>query len=224
MLLRPAALAALALSSEPSEQVRHRRDVPISAPMRENAARVHLRRNGPEAGLRRNGPEAGRPAGADVVDDRPKVLGVPVGVTRDGLPERRTALASPPERRGPVVGLPSRTPRALAAASASLVRREIASRSCPATSAMIPTVRSLASGKSAATNRTPLSLSVSRNAAFRDSRTSLAMSSVAPSPSSGAAPCRELDMRRQYSVGRTFLVVAVNQLDESHLPKMPPIP
>jgi hypothetical protein len=44
---------------------------------------------------------------------------------------------------------------------------------------MIPTVRSLASGMSAATNRTPLSRSVSRKAAFRDSRSSLAMSSVA---------------------------------------------
>ena len=64
-------------------------------------------------------------------------------------------------------GLPSFTPRALAAASASLVRREIASRSCWATSAMIPTVRSFASGMSTARNRTPLSRSVSRKAALR---------------------------------------------------------
>jgi hypothetical protein len=62
------------------------------------------------------------------------------------------------------LGLPSVTPRAFAAASASLVRREMASRSCRATSAMIPTVRSLASDMSRARKRTPLSRRVSRNA------------------------------------------------------------
>jgi hypothetical protein len=46
-------------------------------------------------------------------------------------------------------GLPSFTPRALAAARTSRVRFEIASRSACATSAMIPTVRSFASGMSA---------------------------------------------------------------------------
>ena len=78
------------------------------------------------------------------------------------------------------LGLPSFTPRAFAAASASFVRREIASRSCWATSAMMPTVRSLASGMSTARNRTPLSRRVSRKAALRLSRSSLAMTRVAP--------------------------------------------
>jgi hypothetical protein len=43
-------------------------------------------------------------------------------------------------------GLPSFTQRAFAAASASFVRLELASRSYQATRAMLPTVRSLASG------------------------------------------------------------------------------
>jgi Recombinase len=77
-------------------------------------------------------------------------------------------------------GFPSFTPRALATASASFVRREIASRSACATSAMIPTVRSFASGMSTATNLTPLSRKASRKAALRDSRSSFAMTSVAP--------------------------------------------
>jgi hypothetical protein len=64
----------------------------------------------------------------------------------------------------------------LTTASASLVRREIASRSAWATSAMMPTVRSFASGRSTAAKRTPLSRSVSRKAALRDSRSSLTMS------------------------------------------------
>ena len=68
------------------------------------------------------------------------------------------------------VGLPSLTPRLLVTAGPSFVRREIALRSCCATSAMIPTVRSFASGRSTAANRTPLSLSVSKKAALRDSR------------------------------------------------------
>ncbi len=70
-------------------------------------------------------------------------------------------------------------PRLRATLSASLVRLEIASRSSCATSAMMPTVRSFASGKSTAENHTPLSLSVSRNAALRDSRSSLAVTRVA---------------------------------------------
>ena len=75
------------------------------------------------------------------------------------LPARLSAAAP--------LGLPSFTPRLLATASASFVRFEIASRSCCATSAMIPTVRSFASGRSTAAKRTPLSRSVSRKAAFR---------------------------------------------------------
>ena len=98
---------------------------------------------------------------------------MPVGVSRDGLPKRRAALANPPEGRGAIRIAQLDPTRALAAASASLVRLEIASRSCSATSAMMPTVRSFASGMSAATNPTPLSLRVSGNAAFRLSRPSL---------------------------------------------------
>ena len=67
--------------------------------------------------------------------------------------------ATPPfparRRHSAPVGFPSFTPRALATASATFVRREIASRSAWATSAMVPTVWSLASGMSTATNRTP---------------------------------------------------------------------
>ena len=84
---------------------------------------------------------------ADVVDDRGEVPRMPIGVPRDGGPERRAALAGPPQRGG-AVGLPSRTPRFLVTANASFVRREIASRSACANSAMIPTVRSFASGRS----------------------------------------------------------------------------
>ncbi len=46
------------------------------------------------------------------------------------------------------LGWPSFTPRLLATLSASLVRLEIASRSCCDTSAMMPSVRSFPSGKS----------------------------------------------------------------------------
>jgi hypothetical protein len=52
-------------------------------------------------------------------------------------------------------GLPSLTPRALAAARAALVRAEIMRRSSSATIAMMPTVSRLADGISAATNPTP---------------------------------------------------------------------
>ena len=104
---------------------------------------------------------------------------MPVGVgamaARSGAPPfpARLSAAAP-------LGLPSFTPRLLATASASLVRLEIASRSGLATSAMIPTVRSFASGRSTAANLTPPSRSVNRKAAFLDSRSSLAITSVAP--------------------------------------------
>ena len=65
---------------------------------------------------------------------------------------------------------------------------------------MMPTVRSFASGMSTARNRTPLSRRASRNAALRESRSSLAMTSVAPVsraswialPSSGRSGFRPL--------------------------------
>ena len=56
---------------------------------------------------------------------------------------------------------------------------------------MMPTVRSFASGRSTAANRTPLSRSVSRKAALRDSRSSLAMTSVAPVTLARCSACLE---------------------------------
>jgi len=77
-----------------------------------------------------------------------------------------------PERRRPVrVAEPDAA--APGHGQPSFVRFEIASRLACATSAMIPTVRSLASGRSTAANLTPMSRSVSRKAAFFDSRSSL---------------------------------------------------
>ena len=73
---------------------------------------------------------------------------MPVGTAADGLAQRRTALASRPERLCSI-GVAQLPPRLLATLSASLVRLEIASRSCCAASAMIPIVRSFASGRSA---------------------------------------------------------------------------
>ena len=100
------------------------------------------------------------------------------------LADTAALSASPPfparRRLSAPFGLPSFTPRALATAGASFVRPEIASRSACATSAMIPTVRSFASGMSTATKRTPLSRRAKRNAAFRLSWSSLTITSVAP--------------------------------------------
>ena len=73
------------------------------------------------------------PRGAHVLHHWRNVPGMPVGVARNGRPERRTALPSPPERSGLGVAQPH-TPRLLATASASLVRFDIASRSACATS------------------------------------------------------------------------------------------
>lgn len=73
----------------------------------------------------------------------------------------KTTLPRPPEALR-TFGLPSLTPRALAMATASLVRRAFVSRSVSATSAMLPTVRSLVSVISHAMNRTPLSRRASR--------------------------------------------------------------
>ena len=78
-----------------------------------------------------------------------------------------------------LAGLPSLVPRAFAAARACLVRVEMASRSCSAMIAMMPTVMRLASGMLAATKSTPASRRLSKNAASRDSRSILAISRVA---------------------------------------------
>ena len=84
-------------------------------------------------------------------------------VGRRALRARVAAVA----RGGRLVGLPSLTPRALAACSAALVRSEIMRRSACATSAMMPTTISLASGMSAATNLTPAFCRPSRKCASR---------------------------------------------------------
>ena len=62
---------------------------------------------------------------ADVAHQCHQVLREGVCIAGEGLVERLSAASSPSQRRSPV-GLPSFTPRALAAASASLVRVEIA--------------------------------------------------------------------------------------------------
>ena len=127
---------------EPAKQIGHGRDMPLPAASRQHPAAVEFGRDRPKAS---------RSAGPDVRDHRRQVLRMALGVLRDDarsdappLPARRIA-AMP-------LGLPSFTPRAFATASASLVRFEIASRSCCATRAMIPTVRSFASGISTAAN------------------------------------------------------------------------
>jgi hypothetical protein len=85
-------------------------------------------------------PQAGRAAGVEVGNHRREITGMPVRVGRHDRPEGHSALPARLSAAAPL-GLPSRTPRPLATASASLVRLEIASRSTWATSAMMPTVR-----------------------------------------------------------------------------------
>jgi hypothetical protein len=95
---------------------------------------------------------------------------------------RRLRLAGHPHAlngSGGVSGVPSRFPRALAAARAALVRSEIASRSCSATAARMWIVSLLACGLSTAMNSTPESIRVATKARFRESRSSLAMTSRA---------------------------------------------
>jgi hypothetical protein len=75
---------------------------------------------------------------------------------------------------------PSLTPRALAAASASLVRFEIILALGLGDDGHEPTTISLASGMSTATNLTPAFCRPSRKCASRDRRPSLAITSVAP--------------------------------------------
>src|SRR6202035_2856953 len=65
------------------------------------------------------------------------------------------------------------------AARAALVRSEMASRSCSATAARMWMVSLLACGLSTATNSTPDSIRVATKARFRDSRSSLAITSRA---------------------------------------------
>jgi len=74
---------------------------------------------------------------------------------------------------------PSFTPLALAAASAALVRSDMARRSSSATMAIMPTVSRLAFGMSAAVNAMPERCSPRRKCASRARRSSFAMTSVA---------------------------------------------
>ncbi len=75
---------------------------------------------------------------------------------------------------------PSFTPRAFAAASAALVRAEMARRSSSATMAITPTVSRLAFGMSAATNSMPAFSSPRRKPASRLSLSSFAKRILAP--------------------------------------------
>ena len=96
-------------------------------------ARPRRARMLPLVKFRRDRFEARRTARTEVLHHGPQVLGVPVRVACDGLasgaPPRPASLSA-----AAPFGLPSRTPRALGAASASLVRLEAAARSCEATS------------------------------------------------------------------------------------------
>ena len=92
---------------------------------------------------------------------------------------------------------PSAMPRALAACSAARVRCEIIAASCSATAAKMCSVNLVALGLSAATIATSPSSSLARNATFRLSRSSFAISSVARRrrhsarlrPTAGAGNC-----------------------------------
>ena len=114
-----------------------------SAPIPDPSRRLHSSRSGahsrrgwppstpsdPPSSLARNNGESGRRRSLNL----PQPL---LGQALSGAPP----LPALPRLH---LGLPNRTPRLLATLSASLVRLEIASRSCCATSAMIPTVRYL---------------------------------------------------------------------------------
>lgn len=86
------------------------------------------------------------------------------------------------------LGLPSFTPRAFTDASATFVDCEIASGFACATCAMMPTVRSFASGMSTATKVTPLSRRATRKAALRLGWSSSIITRVAQVPWHDAAP------------------------------------
>ena len=75
--------------------------------------------------------------------------------------------------------MPRRLPRALACASAALVRAEIISRSCSATAARMWMVNRVAWGLSHATKSTPDSIKLEIKKTLRASRSSLAMIKVA---------------------------------------------
>ena len=91
---------------------------------------------------------------------------------------RRMAADAKPPARG--FGEPSLMPRALAAASASLVRLLISSRSCCANTARMPNSNVPAFGMSAATISTPDFRRANRNAASRDRRSILAIRIAEP--------------------------------------------
>ena len=148
----------------------HVRNVPAPASAGPDPAPVQF------IGDRAQGDGASR---TNLAEDRRERLRELVACRRASVPfPARLSAAAP-------FGLPRLTPRDLATASASFVRRAIASRSCRATRAMMPTVRSFASGRSAVRKRTPLARRVSRKAALRERRSSLAIASVSPVTSRG---------------------------------------
>ncbi len=109
----------------------------------------------------------------------------------------RAASRHPFKRCVAPAGLPSRTPRAFAAASAAFVRSLIISRSCSAIAASTWRVNLLAWGASRALNGTSPSSSAAMTETCRARRSSFAMISV--------APCRRQKVSAAASCGRAAL-------------------
>ena len=155
---------------EPIEQVRHSGDVPATAAPRQHAAGVQL------AGDR---PKAFRAARPDVLDHRREVPRMALSVPGDGRSKRRSTFACPAQGRGAIWIAELHAP--------CLRHRQCLLRPLRDRLALLlghqrhdADGRSFASGRSTAANFTPLSRSVSRKAALRDSRSSLAITKVAP--------------------------------------------
>jgi hypothetical protein len=161
--------------------------------------------------LRRDLLEGDNTGGPQLRDDRNKVCRAAPGL---GLACRQADDPALVANNRQVARLPpSFCPRGLAAARASLVRREIMRRSSSATMAMIPTVRRLALGMSAATNSTPAFSSPSRKCASRLRRSSLAMMRV--------ALCSRAQAQR---LGQLGPVGALAALDLDHFSDELPVP
>ena len=131
----------------------------------------------PDLAARRRNAEPIEPLG-DLPQTQPLrgQTGSNAGQVRTGRRARRVAKAR--LRASSSCGLPRRTPRALAAASAAFVCYEIISRSCSATAARMCIVSLVACGLSQATKSTPESISDEMNATLRANRSSLAMTST----------------------------------------------
>lgn len=150
------------------ECIFHSRRIPFAAPRSFDSPRVQFCRDLAKGC-------APRP---DLLDHWQHVLSMgqrPRLVHRCALARRLTLFRSP-LRDGPA----SLTPRAFAAASAALVRSEIARPSCSATATMMCSTKRFASGISAAETSKPLSRRFAMKATLRARRSSLAMSNTAP--------------------------------------------